>query len=257
MMPANKIFIDADLDLDFITAGTTTRGLDLVEAVSNPPYHRFNLGLHMQDSPDLVESNRRLLEQQLQLPSAPCWLNQVHGTEIIQQPQQLSAAAIADASYSTQKQIVLAVLTADCLPVILASERADWIAVVHCGWRSLAAGILSKTLAKAPQKPQKIRAWFGPAIGPEAFEVGEEVKLSFQNSLKKIIKNCNLNSAFVKKSEKKYLANLSELARIELKHHGLKWIKGGDLCSYSDAQKFFSYRRDGETGRMATLAWIK
>ena len=253
----NKFFIDANLGLDFVAAGTTTRGLELEGAVSKPPYQRFNLGMHMQDNPQSVAINRKLLHQQLNLPGDPCWLQQVHGTTIIQQPQPQSTIPIADASFSTQKQIVLAIMTADCLPVVLASEKADWIALVHCGWRSLAAGILTKVLSTAPQKPKNIRAWFGPGIGAGAFEVGEEVKFKFQNNFKNIDSNSNLERCFVEKSEHKYLANLPELAKFELSSLGIAWVKGGDLCSYSDEARFYSYRRDGETGRMATLAWIK
>jgi len=256
-MLSSNAFIEANLDLDFMAAGTTTRGLDVEAAVSNKPYQRFNLGLHMQDDTHSVTTNRKLLQQHLPLPTAPCWLQQVHGTEIIEQPQQSSQTPIADASFTHQQQTVLAILTADCLPVVLASEKADWIAVAHCGWRSLAAGILSKTLSTAPQNPDKIRVWLGPAIGPSAFEVGEAVKFAFYQNLQHSVSKSQLKACFIDKENSKYLANLPELAKLELSNLGVNWIKGGDLCSYSDEARFYSYRRDGETGRMATLAWIK
>ncbi len=253
--------IQADLGLDFISAGTTTRGLDLSGAASKAPYQRFNLGQHVDDDSDAVEKNRKFFQQHFKLPDSPCWLHQIHADSVLEMPQNKIKVATADASFTVQKNIVLAIMTADCLPVVLASENGDWVSVVHCGWRSLAAGILSKTISTAPKsltsKPKKIRAWFGPAIGPAVFEVGEEVKLAFEYLAKSANSKAAVDVCFIKTKNNKYLADLASLARLELSTLGLTWIRGEGYCTYSDAENFFSYRRDGATGRMATVAWIK
>ncbi len=251
-------FIPHQLGLDFIGGGTTTRGIDLIEAKSETPWQRLNLGLHVGDNPVTVAGNRNWIKSQLALPSEPFWLEQTHGVEVKEFIEPQLKPVSADASFSRQKDKVLVIMSADCLPIILASEDGNWIATVHCGWRSLASNILTKTLQKAPVVPSKIRAWLGPAIGPSAFEVSEDVKQAFidkaseQQNSKEIIECC-----FAPAKTNKYFADLAQLATLQLKTLGLDWVKGGEFCTYSNPEQFFSYRRDGNTGRMATLAWIK
>ena len=254
-------FIQADLGLDFIIAGSTTRALKLKAANSQAPWNNFNLGLHVGDEATNVKANRQLLVDTLSLPSEPFWLEQVHGTEIVKASNSHANTVIADASYTDHSQQVLAIMTADCLPIILASENADWLAVVHCGWRSLAAGILLRSLKTTQTKPAKIRAWLGPAIGANAFEVGDDVRAAFinqqTNNYLPLMVQTSLERCFITTASGKYLADLATLATLQLQALGLTWIKGGNFCTYTDQRQFFSYRRDGKTGRMATLAWIQ
>lgn len=216
-----------------------------------PPYAELNLGDHVGDDPNSVASNRQCLREQLALPSDPLWLQQVHSsvvveaeTEDFQQPPQ------ADAIVCCTPGVVCAVQTADCLPVLLSNRRGDCIAAVHAGWRGLSHSIIEKTVAAMAVDPAELLAWFGPAIGPQAFEVGRDVVDEFVNF------NRDHAQAFVQISETRWLADIYALARQRLETAGVSHIAGGDRCTVSETEYFFSYRRDGVTGRMASLIWV-
>jgi hypothetical protein len=222
--------------------------------VSLPPFDSLNLATHVGDDPSAVAENRARLRALLTLPSEPLWLNQVHGVAVADERTATSCSdecATADASYTDQPGVVLAVLTADCLSVAFASADGRELAVAHAGWRGLAAGVLESTLARFKAPPESIQAWIGPSIGPRHFEVGAEVRSEFVASLPAA------ETAFVPTGVPgKYLADLPALARQRLARAGLAQIGGGDLCTVSLSDRFYSYRRDGgRTGRMATLIW--
>lgn len=223
---------------------------------SEAPYDSLNLGLHVGDDEAIVRSNRKWLNEQLQLPTEPHWLNQVHGIEICRvDTDQLASktrsdAQTADASWTNTLGAVIAVMTADCLPVVIVNEQATAIAVAHAGWRGLANGVLSATCDMF-SPDDKLHAWLGPAIGPSAFEVGEEVRQAFVN------RNAANSGAFVAgQAEGKYFADIYQLARNELAARDII-VTGGNHCTVSEPTLFFSHRRDGvRSGRMATLAWL-
>jgi YfiH family protein len=224
-----------------IKSAYTTR----VGGESLAPYNSFNMGDHVGDDLKAVNQNRALLKSQLQLPSEPAWLTQVHGSDILNLDKG-SVLKEFDASFTTKPGKVCVIMTADCLPVLLCDAKGEAIAAVHCGWRSLAAGLLQKTLSLFREQTQApIIAWLGPAIGPDAFEVGEEVRAQF-----------NQETAF-KRSNDKYLANIYMIAKSILLDEGLieKNIYQTDLCTYHNPDIFYSYRRDKTTGRMASLIW--
>jgi len=234
--------------------------------VSLPPYDSLNLGLHVGDENAHVEENRRRLQDSFALPSSPYWLNQTHSADVLKLSgkshvaqrkhdgaSQLSSniAHTADGAWSDGIDNVLAVLTADCLPVVIADTEGTSIAVIHAGWRGLAAGILENAVAAFGSRSD-LHAWMGPAIGPCAFEVGEDVLDAFIN------RNTLHQTSFSPRAAKgKYLADIYALARTELNALGNITVTGGDYCTYTQANWFHSYRRDGvKTGRMATIAWI-
>jgi len=225
-----------------IHAATTLR----VGGLSKGVFKSLNPALHVNDNSETVLANRKAISQMLNLPSDPIWLEQVHGDRVIKIDKN-TALQQADASYTDQAGVVSVVMTADCLPVLLASSDGTEIAAVHAGWRGLLAGIISNTAAMF--KSDNVIAWLGPAIGPDCFEVGGEVKESFT------AKSNDFSSAFKQTSKEKYLADIYQLARLELAVLGITRVYGGDFCTVTDAQRFYSYRRDGETGRMATLIW--
>ncbi|AEF53749.1 peptidoglycan editing factor PgeF [Marinomonas posidonica] len=217
--------------------------------VSQSPFNTLNLGAHVGDEPQAVVTNRGRFAQQINMPESVVWLNQVHGTQVIALPtnEQIDAA---DAAYSNSIGQVCAVLTADCLPVFFCDSKGHQVAVAHAGWRGLCAGILESTLAKFDD-PEQVMAWLGPAIGPSAFEVGQEVYEAF------CLKETSAHVAFKPSAEGKWLADLYTLARQRLKAVGVEHVYGGDYCTYTDEERFFSYRRDGQTGRMASVVWIE
>ena len=227
-----------------ISALSTTRK----GGVSVAPFDSFNVGLHVGDDEQAVLANRELLTNQL--PNPAVWLNQIHSSDVvvIDEDSDLNQVRSADALYTRVAKQPLAIMTADCLPVLLCSTTGDEIAAVHGGWRGLAQGILANTIAHFKAKPSDIIAWFGPAIGPSEFEVGQEVKACFCEL------NANHQHAFTPRGDK-YLADIYLLARQQLAQLGVVNIFGGEYCTVSDKSQFFSYRRDGETGRMASLIW--
>lgn len=220
--------------------------------VSRAPFSSLNLGSHVKDNPIHVAHNRQLLSPFL--PSEPVWLNQTHST-IIVDAANTSCLPDADASFSTQKNVVCVVMTADCLPILLCNTTGTVVASIHAGWRGLCDGIIEATISQLPAKSSDLIAWLGPAIGPNAFEVGSEVRAQF------MIKDAKAALAF-HRFNKKYLCNIYQIAIQRLNNLGVTQIYGSGIdqdqywCTYADKENFFSYRRDGATGRMATLIWL-
>ncbi|CNI75976.1 inner membrane protein [Yersinia frederiksenii] len=217
--------------------------------ISEFPYDSLNLGTHVGDIAATVITNRQRLVEQGQLPQMPVWLEQVHGTRVLHLDGSAISDVQADAVYSRVVGQVCAVMTADCLPVLFCSLAGDEVAAAHAGWRGLCAGVLEQTMAQFNAAPSSIIAWLGPAIGPQQFEVGEEVKQAF------IDIDTQAAAAFIPAGTK-YLADIYLLARQRLQAAGIHAIYGGDHCTVSEKQQFFSYRRDGITGRMASLVWL-
>lgn len=213
---------------------------------SSGAFASLNMAMHVGDEDERVKQNRLTVKNLLQLPVEPSWLEQIHGNDIIK----ASAAGRlerADASYSDETGIVCAVMTADCLPLLMCSGEGKQVAAVHAGWRGLLAGIV--TQAVATFKDRDLLVWLGPAIGPDCFEVGSEVRNAF------VEKTPACTDAFKPGKQDKWLADIYRLARIELAGLGIRRIYGGNFCTYSDAERFYSYRRESKTGRMATLIW--
>jgi len=216
--------------------------------VSRAPYDSLNLGDHVGDDPRAVARNRQLLSPLL--PSEPVWLNQVHGVEVVR-GDAAGCLSKADACVATRPGTVGVVMTADCLPVLLCDEQGTVVGAIHAGWRGLCAGVIERTAGTMNVAPHKLMAWLGPAIGPTAFEVGEEVRAAF------LARQEQAAEAFVPaRAQGKYLADICLLARQRLQALGITRIHGGGLCTYTDRARFFSYRRDGATGRMGTFIWL-
>ncbi len=221
---------------------------------SEYPYASLNLGAHVGDDPLLVAENRSRLRASL--PAAPVWLNQVHGVNVVSADSVIataSAAVQADASVTTVQQVPCAVLVADCLPVLFCTEDALCVGAAHAGWRGLYSGVLERTVEAMRVNPAKIMAWLGPAIGPNTFEVGKDVFDAFTSG------STNDAVAFraIETRRDKYFADIYALARQRLQRAGVQRIFGGQFCTVSESERFFSYRRDGKTGRMAGLVWLK
>lgn len=227
-----------------VRALSTTRG----GGVSAPPWQGFNLGDHVGDDPRAVAANRIALRSEL--PAAPLWLNQVHGTRCVDAATALPGEQ-ADASFTRQRGVVCAVLTADCLPLLLCDERATVVGIAHAGWRGLAAGVIEATVAAMDEPGGRLMAWLGPAIGPQAFEVGGAVRDVF------LAGDAAAAEAFVAVADGKWLCDIYRLARRRLHALGVRRVAGADFCTMNDAQRWFSYRRDGVTGRMASLVWLE
>ena len=215
--------------------------------VSLAPYSSMNPATHVGDSASAVESNRAILRKHL--PAEPQWLNQVHGTQIAH-VSQIQNLADADAAISRTPNAICAVLTADCLPVLLCDRGGTVVAVAHAGWRGLAAGILERTVEGMAVPGSELLAYLGPAIGPQAFEVGAEVRAAFCDVA------AEAELAFRPRTSGKFLADLYLLARQRLARAGVNQIFGGGFCTYSEPERFFSFRREAITGRMASLIWL-
>jgi YfiH family protein len=211
------------------------------------PYGSLNLGLHVHDDDSAVAKNRQLLSGYL--PSEPVWLNQVHGIEAVDAAKSLCVQD-ADASFSKNKNVVCVTMTADCLPVLLCNKQGTAVASIHAGWRSLCDGVIEATIKAIGEEPKNLMAWLGPAIGPHAFEVGAEVREAF------IAKDPQAEQAF-KSASDKWLGDLYVIAKQRLNKLGVIEIYGGGECTYSDSSQYFSFRRDGVTGRMATMVWFE
>jgi polyphenol oxidase len=217
--------------------------------VSTGEFATLNLGDHVGDEPLAAAENRRRLCAALQLQTEPQWLDQVHGTQVAALPH-ASERPQADACWTTQAGVVCAVLTADCLPVLLCADDGSVVAAAHAGWRGLVAGVLEATLAALPLPPSRCLAWLGAAIGPAAFEVGPEVRAAL------IAADAGCAQAFAPGRGDRWQADLYRLARRRLLAAGVAAVHGGGLCTASDAAAWFSHRRDGRSGRMASLIWI-
>lgn len=214
--------------------------------VSAAPFDSFNLAVHVGDDPRAVAANRARLGAHL--PAEPLWLDQVHGVEVMDADSQ--RCGTGDASVARIPGRVCAVLTADCLPVLFCNRSGTVVAAAHAGWRGLASGILERTIWRMGCAPEDILAWLGPAIGPDAFEVGPEVRAAFPEQAR------DAAAAFRPGEGDRLLADIYLLARLELARIGVHAVFGGGLCTVTQSGLFYSYRRDGRCGRMASLIWI-
>lgn len=218
--------------------------------VSEGPWQSLNVGTASGDNPADVARNRQLLNEAL--PAPPRWLKQVHGNLAVRHSGQDSLAAgsvQADAQWSSEKGAVCVVLAADCLPVLFCDQQGTEVAAAHAGWRGLAAGVLESTVAAMSSPASELLAWMGPAIGPAVYQVGDEVKAAFRQQ------ESEGAEAFIADGDR-WLFDLYAMARHRLKRAGVGHISGGGFCTFSDPQRFFSYRRDKVTGRMASLVWL-
>ncbi|SER12399.1 conserved hypothetical protein [Amphritea atlantica] len=230
---------------EHIRAFTTTR----LGGCSKDVYGSLNLGDHVGDAPHLVSANRQLLAEHCKFLKQPQWLSQVHGTTLVKACHN-GLVIEADACWSDESGQPCVVMTADCLPVFFTDKQGGRVAIAHAGWRGLLGGVLEQTLAVFPD-PSEVLVWFGPAIGPLAFEVGDEVKQQFCDVMPAA------ESAFVATQRPgKWLADIYLLARLRLKQAGVQNVFGGEYCTFTQSDLFYSYRRDGVTGRMASVIWI-
>ena len=236
--------------------------------VSTAPYNSLNFGEHVKDHPLHLAQNRQLLSQFV--PSEPVWLNQVHGITVIDAAD-TSCAPSADASYATRKNVVCVTMTADCLPILICDKAGTAVASIHAGWRSLCDGVIEATVKKMPVNASQLMAWLGPAIGPNAFEVGGEVRVQFIqkgldlgiSEVEAAFKPTNKPSS-ENQEQDKWLADIYKIATQRLNNLGVTQVYGGGQdehqdehwCTHTDENRFFSFRRDGVTGRMATLIWL-
>jgi purine-nucleoside/S-methyl-5'-thioadenosine phosphorylase / adenosine deaminase len=229
--------------------------------VSVRPYESLNLGAHVGDAPSAVAENRRRVRLELGLPAEPVWLQQVHGTEVADldalAPREIASDRAggsepprADAAVTRQSRRVCVIQVADCMPVLFAARDGSAIGAAHAGWRGLAGGVLEATVRKLGVSPTQLLSWLGPTIGQEHFEVGDEVRAAFSS------RDPADASAFVANARGRWQCDLYALARRRLAALGVSDVSGGGWCTYADAARFFSYRRDGQCGRMAALIWI-
>lgn len=223
---------------------------------SQAPYAWFNVGAHVGDDPGAVAENRRLLRSRAGLPAEPSWLAQMHGVAVADlDATDLDAAGVgatpiaADAAITRRLGRVCAILTADCLPILFATDTGDAVAAAHAGWRGLAAGVVGATVRALAAPPERLIAWLGPAISRQHFEVGAEVREAFLRA------DAGAGDAFEAKANAKFMADLEMLARRQLQALGVSRVYGGGECTYARTDRYFSHRRDGVTGRQATLIW--
>lgn len=226
--------------------------------ISLAPFDSLNVGIHVGDVPHAVRENRRRVRERLRLPAEPAWIEQVHGTDVADLDATARDApamdatpggAAADAVYTRQPRRVCVVQVADCMPVLLTARDGSCAAAAHAGWRGLAAGVLEATLKRLGTNPEQLIAWLGPAIGPEHFEVGSEVRDAF------VSRDSGAAAAFSANPRGRWQCDLAALARRRLAAAGVS-VFGGEWCTYADPSRFFSFRRDGQCGRMAALIWL-
>jgi polyphenol oxidase len=229
-----------------IKAFTTTRA----NGFSSAPFDSFNLAAHVGDSVEAVAQNREYLRKVLQLRHEPFWLLQTHSTTVVEAENE-ALYLTADASYTREVNTVCAVLTADCLPLLICDQNASCVAAVHAGWKGLLGGIIEEALKALKTPGEDLLAWLGPAIGAGVYEVGEEVQEKF------IAHDISAKASFRPLSKNKYLMDIYSLARQRLARQNITRVYGGEFCTLTQKDKFFSYRRDRETGRMASLIWIE
>ena len=230
-----------------VSALTTTR----LGGVSQRPYNEFNLALHVGDKRENVLANRSLLYEQFSLKREPCWLQQTHSNRVVDASFVKADNEQADASYTTSLNTICAVLTADCLPILLSDEEGSCIGVVHVGWRGLLAGVIQRTVAAMAASAKPTFAWLGPAIGPRKFEVGSDVHRPF------VEQNVTFEDAFIPNIAGKWNLDIYRAAKVVLAAADIINVYGGNYCTFTDREQFFSYRRSSRTGRMATLIWRK
>ena len=233
-----------------IKAFSTTR----INGVSEGTYQGLNLGLHVEDNPNLVLANRQRLNDQLALPSPFCWLNQTHSTLLLKITSDTEQGIEADASWTNENRQVCVVMTADCLPVLITDKQGSFVSAIHAGWRGLCDGIIEKSLTQICNElnidSRDCLVWLGPCIGKAAFVIGSEVRDQF------IAQDPKAATAFTIYQDR-YLADLHQLARLRLDPFNVAEITASDHCTFSEEDLFYSYRRDGKTGRMATLIYIE
>lgn len=255
--PKTSIVTERVNGLDVITANWLVPGsvnaLTTTKAggVSEMPYASLNLGDHVGDRPERVLQNRQILQTKLELPGTPIWLEQVHGIRVAEVTKAAAGQKlVADAAVTRERGCVLAIMTADCLPIVLSSPDYNVISAVHGGWRGLAADIVQNAVIAMDCPASSIHAWLGPAIGPKCFEVGGEVRDQF------VAQDWKLAECFRATNKQKFMADIYAIARRSLTTLGVRNIAGGDHCTYTERDTFYSYRRTPNTGRMATLAWM-
>jgi YfiH family protein len=219
--------------------------------VSAGPYASLNVGTHVGDDMEAVMENRRRLRSWLELPAEPAWLEQVHGTDVVDLDAAAAGAHRGDAAITRSPARVCAIQVADCMPVLFTARDASAVGAAHAGWRGLAAGVLERTVGALRVAPRDLIAWMGPAIGPEHFEVGGEVRERF------LAGDPDVAPAFEANARGRWQCDLAALVRRRLAGLGITAITGGAWCTYTDAQRFFSYRRDGTCGRLAALIWLQ
>lgn len=226
-----------------VRACVTTRA----GGVSLEPFDSFNLGDHVGDDPVAVVENRRRLTAEL--GCQPAWLSQVHGIDVVEADP--SVVSTADASWSATRGIACTIMTADCLPALFCDRAGTRVGAAHAGWRGLAGGVLEATVDAMGLAPAELLVWLGPSIGPQAFEVGPEVREAFLKD------HAEAERAFLPSANAgKYMADIYELARIRLAAKGVTAVYGGDFCTFTDTERFYSYRRNACTGRLASLVWL-
>lgn len=221
--------------------------------VSQAPFDSFNLASHVGDQPEQVSANRQLLTECLNLPSEPSWINQVHGVRVLDVDTEACLPLVdADGSLTRSPNKVLAILTADCLPVFITNRSGSFIMLLHAGWRGVADDIIGKSVRACSEPVSDLMAWIGPGIGKTAFECGAEVRDEFltnRTALEQHFQLLQSNSA-------QYLGDLSAMAQWQCQQLGMGWVGASEDCTYTNAEDFYSYRRDGVTGRMASLMWL-
>ncbi len=220
---------------------------------SDGPYRGLNLGLHVQDQPAVAAENRRLLSAALALPESLCWLTQTHSTRLLKLAADSLSGQEGDASWTVLNKQPCVVMTADCLPLLVTDQQGSFVCAIHAGWRGLCDGIIEKSLlaicAELQIAAQQLLVWLGPCIGREAFVVGTEVRAQF------VEQDAQAAAAFTP-YQGRYLADLQQLARLRLQAIDVTQITASEHCTFSEPELFYSYRRDGQTGRMASLIWI-
>ena len=224
---------------------------------SQGAYQAFNLADHVGDSPESVAANRDQLKQELTLPSDPQWLEQIHSDKAVVARKD-GKVRTADASFSAEKDTVCAVLTADCLPLLVCNRDGSEVAAIHAGWRGLTGGVIRETINAMASAPEDLLVWLGPAIGPQAFECGVDVlEAAFESSMSESHAEA-IAKSFIPHAKKPlhFVADIYALGRAELAELGVTEIYGGDRCTVTEDVDFFSFRRDGDTGRMASLIWF-
>jgi YfiH family protein len=238
-------------------APSTVRALSTSRqgGVSAAPYASLNLGDHLGDEPASVAENRRRLMAAAGLPAQPQWLRQVHGTDVVDldvsSPVDAGPRGPADACFTRQPRRVCAILTADCLPILVVADTGDLVGAAHAGWRGLAGGVIEVLVEALPAPPEQLMAWLGPAIGPQHFEVGAEVRDTLLRN------DPGAAASFTANPRGRFLADLGQLARRRLAALGVERIYGGGHCTFAEADRYFSHRRDGTTGRQVTLIWLE
>ena len=219
--------------------------------VSAGPFDTLNVGARVGDRPERVGENRARVRAALSLPHEPCWLEQVHGADVVEiRHADLTSTPRGDAVIAREPGAVAVIQVADCLPVLLAAADGSCVAAAHAGWRGLAAGVLEATVERLGTDPARLLAWLGPAIGPGHFEVGAEVRDAF------LAHDPAAAVAFHANARQRWQCDLLALARQRLQQAGVRQVFGGEWCTYADRGRFFSYRRDGQCGRMAALVWL-